>query len=80
MLFTTVVLPTPGPPVMTVTLPFTEVETAWRCEEESCSPVCSSTQGIAFTVSISPQGILPVSSLAKHQATPFSERYKGVTH
>ena len=48
MLVTIVVLPTPGPPVMTVTLPVSTWATAARCEAARVRPVRSSTQGITF--------------------------------
>ena len=42
-----VVFPTPGPPVITVTLLPRAIATASRCEGESVRPVFCSTQGMA---------------------------------
>lgn len=62
ILVTMVVLPTPGPPVITMTLLPRTMATASRCEGESVRPVLCSTQGRAFTGSIQPQGGPPLRS------------------
>ena len=77
MLFTRVVLPTPGPPVMTITLLASASRTASRWEAERVRPVSPSTQGIAFSATISPQGGAPGARRERLAATPTSARYRG---
>ena len=50
------VLPTPGPPVITATLALSSVAAAARCEGESGRPVSASTVASAAPASISSQG------------------------
>src|SRR6266481_198841 len=56
ILVTIVVLPTPGPPVITVTLLPRAIVTASRWEGDKVQLVRCSPQGIAFAGSITPQG------------------------
>ena len=51
-----VVLPTPGPPVITATLARSAIAIAARCEAASVLPVFFSTQGMAFSASIAAHG------------------------
>ncbi len=75
---TTVVFPTPGPPVMTVTLPLIVAATADRWEFESANPVRHSTQGMARSGSIMPQAGRFSRSRRTAAAIPCSARCKGV--
>ena len=74
-----VVLPTPGPPVMTVTFPVSTWATAARCEAARVRPVCCSTQGMALAGSRAPQGGVPSSRCRSCVATPTSARYSGAS-
>ncbi len=47
-----VVLPTPGPPVITSSFAATARPTAWRWLSASVMPIRRSTQGMAFSASI----------------------------
>ena len=78
MVRTTVVLPTPGPPVMTVTLPLMAVATAERWDSERVMPVRDSAQGMARSGSMVPQTGGPESSRRSPAAMPSSARCKGV--
>src|SRR3989442_893107 len=60
MELTRVVLPTPGPPVITSTLETRATRTASRWQSASASFVRCSTQGIALLASINGQGSLPI--------------------
>src|SRR5262245_33959204 len=77
ILVTIVVFPTPGPPVITVTLLWSAVAMASRCEGESVRLVCCSTQGMAFAGSIRPQGSAPLRRRSRCEATPTSARWEG---
>ena len=56
MALTSVVLPTPGPPVMTMTLEASAARTAAFWLSASVNPVLSSTHGIALSASMAGQG------------------------
>ena len=85
---TSVVLPTPGPPVITSTLLERAVRTASRWLAASCRPVRRSTHGIALAASIGGQGgpadsenpqsfgdglLGPVQAREEHAATAFQQ-------
>ena len=76
-LLTMVVLPTPGPPVNTVTLPWSTVSRAWRWEGERMAPVSASTRGRAAAASMRPQGGTPASRRRRWPATPASAWVEG---
>ncbi len=59
---TSVVLPTPGPPVMTSTLESSAVRSAWLWLSASTKPVRASTQALALPASIDGQGGRPPAS------------------
>ena len=59
---TSVVLPTPGPPVITNTFEASATRTASIWLSASVSFVCFSTQGIALSASINGQGGFPDAS------------------
>jgi hypothetical protein len=62
---TSVVLPTPGPPVITATLEISAVLSARLWLSASASPVRASTQGIALSASIRGRGgFRPASALS----------------
>src|SRR5262245_22828468 len=62
--FTSVVLPTPGPPVITVTLARSATRTAAFWLSASVSFVRFSTQGIALSTSITGQGGFAAASVS----------------
>ena len=68
MALTTVVLPTPGPPVITRTLEASASATADLWLSAKTRPVRCSIQGIAFSASIQGQGSLPVLSCSSRDA------------
>lgn len=72
--FTRVVLPTPGPPVMTRTLERVARVRASRWLGASERPVLPSTQGIARSVSIACQGGAPWASARSRSAMACSAR------
>ena len=72
--FTSVVLPTPGPPVITSTLASTARVSASRWLGARASPVLPSTQGIARAASITSQGGRPWDSRRSRSAMACSER------
>lgn len=69
---TIVVLPTPGPPVITSSFERSASATAARWLSASASPIRASTQGIARSASISPQGGRPVARARSRVAMPRS--------
>ena len=62
---TIVVLPTPGPPVTTATLPDSASATASACWRASVMPACCSYQASARGTSISTEAARPVEQLAQ---------------
>ena len=70
--FTMVVLPTPGPPVMTSTLERSARRMASTWLAASVSPVRPSIQGSALSASISGQGTAPDNRRRSRSAMPFS--------
>src|SRR5277367_1509225 len=72
---TSVVLPTPGPPVITSTFEASATRTAAIWLWASASFVCFSTQGIALSASINGQGGLPTVSALRFSAISRSARY-----
>ncbi len=60
MVSSSVVLPTPGPPVITETLAARMVASASRCDGASAFPVRASTRGTSLARSILPQGGAPL--------------------
>ena len=76
-LLTSVVFPTPGPPVMMQTLLRTITVTASRWDGESVRWVWASTQGSARSGSMAPQGGGPRSRRCTWAAQPSSARYRG---
>ena len=73
---TMVVLPTPGPPVMTSTLDISARRIAVFWLSASCRPVRCSTQGRALSGSIHGQGSLPFTSRISRSAMARSARYR----
>ena len=59
---TSVVLPTPGPPVITSTLEWSAVRSAWLWLSASTNLVRAATQAIALPASIDGQGGRPPAS------------------
>ena len=59
MEFTRVVLPTPGPPVITITFERSAARIAVFWLAASARPVRASTHGMAFSASMDFQGIAP---------------------
>ncbi len=74
MEFTSVVLPTPGPPVITSTLAATAKRSASAWLGARASPVLRSTQGTARPASITGQGGRPSDSRRSRSAIACSER------
>ena len=74
MELTSVVLPTPGPPVMTSTLEASARRTASRWLSARVRPVFSSTQGIALSASIAGQGGAPAAKRSSRSAISRSAR------
>ena len=70
--FTMVVLPTPGPPVMTSTLALSARPMASAWLVASLSPIRPSIHDNAFGASISGQGTAPDSRRRSWSAIPFS--------
>ena len=70
--FTMVVLPTPGPPVMTSTLERSARRMASTWLAASVIPVRPSIHGRALSASISGQGTVPDNSRRSRSAIPFS--------
>ena len=69
---TMVVLPTPGPPVMTMTLASKASRTAACWLSASVSPVRCSTQGSALSGSIHGHGKVPLAKVSRRSATARS--------
>src|SRR6516225_119069 len=76
MALTSVVLPTPGPPVMTRTLEVSASMTADLWLSANTRPVRCSIQGIALSGSIHGQGSLPFLSCSSRSAMPRSALYR----
>ena len=76
MASTSVVLPTPGPPVMTVAFDLSANRTASAWPGASDRPLCFSTQGSARSTSMSGQGSLPATRSTSRSAIARSARYK----
>jgi hypothetical protein len=72
MAFTRVVLPTPGPPVITMTFDDTAILTASRWLSARVTPSFCSTHGMAFSASISGQDAWPIANDLNRSATTFS--------
>ena len=72
--FTSVVLPTPGPPVITSALDRTASRSAATWLGASASPVLPSTHGIARPTSMAGQGGRPSDSSRNRPAIACSER------
>ena len=73
---TIVVLPTPGPPVITATFADSAVVTASTCCRASAMPASRSYQAIARSRSISVRGAGAASSLRSPAASAHSARYR----
>ena len=71
---TSVVLPTPGPPVITSSFDEIASRTAARWLSASVRPVRPSTQGIAVSASMAPQGGAPAARSSRRVAMFCSER------
>ena len=69
------VLPTPGPPVITSTLARSASRTAACWLAARVRPVRASTQGMALSASIAGQGRRPASRVRSRSAMPCSARY-----
>ena len=74
MEFTSVVLPTPGPPVITNTLLARAIRTASRWLAANCRPVRRSTHGIALAASMGGQHGLPDTRIRNRSAMTCSAR------
>ena len=74
MVSSSVVLPTPGPPVTTATLEPSTSFKASRCEAARVLPVRPSTQGMALSRSISGQGAGPDARSISLEAIACSDR------
>src|SRR6202046_2106151 len=73
---TRVVLPTPGPPVITSTLLERAIRTASRWLAASCRPVRRSTQGIALAASVGGQAGSADARTRNRSAIVCSARYR----
>lgn len=73
--FTSVVLPTPGPPVITMTLDTRAVRVAFFWLSAKARPVFPSTQGIALSAAISGQGGGPSIRAFRRETMDCSARY-----
>ena len=71
---TKVVLPTPGPPVITITFDSSAVRSACLWLSASDSPVRASTHGMALSTSIAGQGGSPAASILSFSAISRSAR------
>ena len=74
MALTMVVLPTPGPPVITVTLDISARRTAATWLSARARPMCFSTQGKALSGSIQGHGSVPFASRVSRSAMVRSAR------
>jgi hypothetical protein len=74
--FTSVVLPTPGPPVITMTLDARAVRVAFFWLSAKARPVFPSTQGIALSAAISGHGGGPSIRTFKRETMDCSARYR----
>ena len=72
MAFTRVVLPTPGPPVITISLDETAISTAARWLSAKVTPSCCSTHGMAFSASMFGHDGWPVAKACSRSAMTFS--------
>ena len=68
MEFNSVVLPTPGPPVITSTFEDSAMRTACFWLSASTRPVLPSTHGIALSASILGQGVAPAARVRSRSA------------
>ena len=75
MASSSVVLPTPGPPVTTATFDRRTIAIAARCDGASVLPVFFSTHGMALSASIAGHGGAPRPNARSRSAMPRSARY-----
>jgi hypothetical protein len=71
-------LPTPGPPVITMTLDARAVRVAFFWLSAKARPVFPSTQGIALSAAISGQGGGPSTRAFRRETMDCSARYRPV--
>ena len=80
MALTSVVFPTPGPPVMTITLDRTAVPMASRWAAASGKPILPSTHATAFPTSMGGHGCFPCDSAIRFSASVRSAWSSGARY